>query len=206
MNKLSKAILFISSFVPLYIFLIILNIDLEKIENSLALLFKKKFSFVVLWGLIKSFDLSDILITFLLVLIFVIILLLKLALNANEGYKEPIMITSIENNNIEIMNYFMVYIFAFTTSIFSDFERIKIQTIIVFIMLITFIGYFFIKINLIYINPTIYILFGYNIYKAKTENTEIIILTKLSSNKMKNLIGKIISLENISNGIYILRE
>lgn len=205
MNKFSKVIFFTSSYIPLYVFIIILNINLLRFKKGITLLISNLTIMKSIHMILAAIQLKDVIVIALLLLAIVSYILLIISLRVNSGYKEEIIITKVANNNIELLNYVVVYIFAFTTSMFSDLKDISIQKVIVFVLLFTLIGYLSIKSNFVYINPMIFLTFKYNIYKVSTSDTEIIILSKLSQFKLKKLINKTIYPEIICQDVYILK-
>ncbi|MDO6353571.1 hypothetical protein Q3V94_00540 [Caloramator sp. CAR-1] len=206
MSKLGKLILFLSSIVPMFIFLIILNINLSNLRDFI-LKFTNVKKISDLYFIFVQPYFSCLIIILLMILSFIILFLLFIVLKANLGYKMNEKIISIrENNTIEILNFYIIYIFTFVNSIFSDFSKANIQSLLVFTLLLIFIAFFFIKNNLIYINPTLYLLFKYNIYLVNNEKEEtIIILSKITHKEMKKNEGTILSLHHIVNGIYIYK-
>lgn len=205
MNKLGKTIFFISSYIPLYLLMIILNFNIKGFLNGVRLVFNKNISMKVFSYIWMSLTVPDYLVIMLIIISLFSLILLVVTININSGYPEELRIISIANNNIELLNYVVVYIFSFANSMFSEFKDMYTQKFLVFVLLFALIGYFFIKSNLLYINPVIYFLFKYNIYRVNTSNSEVIILTKLSLHDMKKLVNTCVYPEIISEGIYVLK-
>jgi len=209
----NRIILFISSYFPMYLIIIIQNTS--SFINKCNQIFE-----------IKDISIFDVLssghmtisgikaalcfLEFYVVIFFVFLSiisfwLLKKMLNELKDYKEEsfqVKVPRIKNVNYQyVITYFSTYIFPFIT--------INLSTaagILQFSVLWSLIGYVYVKNNLVYINPTLNIFFKYNIYEADMEyedGNEIVEFSAiLLSKKVKNNI-KIVQVIKESGELYI---
>lgn len=162
MNIISKCIVFISSYFPLYIFLLILNFEsfntIEKI---------KRFPILLFLGVI-------------VVCILISILSLIGIYKSPKGTKK-LLITVIDRPEDTVLSYIMTYIIPVLIV-----NNMGIYQIIVNILLFILIGYLYIKLNLLYLNP-LWSVFGFISYRV---NDDIVLITNYKmielKNKMKN--------------------
>ena len=187
MTKFSKWILYISSYIPLYIILIVNNI-LNLYESYKG---NKDFSISLL---LKEKNINFIL--FFIILIFISFVLLRISLreaSKSTHYEE---FFNIKKDNENINYYILIYIFAFI-----GIDSINKTKFIVFILLFVFIGNIFIKNNLLYIHP----MMKYNVFKSEDK----ILITKYSISELKkkgiwdnNTNKLMIKVSNLYNNIY----
>lgn len=144
---MTRIVMFISSYFPLYIMIIILYYS--KILKG----WKEHNSFIVC---------TVVLIAILVVISFISIFLLK----RGRGAKE-IDARNLENPDDTVLSYIMTYIIPLITNGDSS-KEVYVVNIFLFIL----IGYIYLRLNLIYLNP-LWAMFGYVIYK--NANKEIII-------------------------------
>ncbi len=138
---MTKIILFISAFVPMYI-LFLINLIMELINNNLTLNITNT---CVLIGLIMLTLIGTI----------GLILIIKVG---NDKYK-TITITSKKNiTDQHFLNYFSLFVLLALT-----FDLSKICFVCVFVVILIFIGIVYIKNNIFYVNPLLNIL-GYSFY------------------------------------------
>lgn len=165
MERYVKITLFLSSYIPLFIIIVIqnifglfekLNVKFDfKITNS-ALILKN------LKGIHTHFEFYLIIVLTIFNLV-LLILVRTLVHSLKENDVTSVTIQEVINiNHSTVTNYFAVYIFPFITMDLTSFLGI-----IQFIFLGTIIGYIYIKNDLIYINPVLNILFKLNIYEIK---------------------------------------
>lgn len=206
MKNRVKWILFLSSYIPLFIILMIQNIDIKKSLTLLKSIFKGNTV-----ELIKASTFGDIYLwTLIIICIFSLITLMLLIKQASEFPKKR-KITHIEANNRSILEYFVTYILVLSNSSFD------LRSVIVFWIILSIIGYLYIKNNMFFINPTLHLLFRYNIYKVSYELTlngntcsnNAFILSKLDEYDFNSYIGKDIDITILSEGfnsnIYIFK-
>lgn len=144
---MTRIIMFISSYFPLYIMIIILYYS--KILKGL----EEHNSFIIC---------TVVLIAILVVISIISIFLLK----CGRGTKE-IDARNLENPDDTVLSYIMTYIIPLITNGDSS-KEVYVVNIFLFIL----IGYIYLRLNLIYLNP-LWAMFGYVIYK--NANKEIII-------------------------------
>lgn len=151
-----KTALFISSFLPLYIILIIKFYEFEKsfkynIENH-------KITF-------------SILITLIVIAIITFLYFLFCELNSE------ISIGEVENVNSEILTYFITYVVPLITL-----EEHNVNSILINILLFIVIGIFYVNSNQFYLN-VLFTLTGFNVYQ---DDNKKIIISKKSADKINN--------------------
>lgn len=155
-TNLYKSLLFISSFLPLYIILIIKFYEFDKsIKYNV---FYHKWTFLTLGFLI--------IISIIIFLYFVFC----------EMYFE-VKVGQVENMNAEILTYFITYIVPLTTL-----EESNINFLLINVILFIVIGIFYVNSNQFYLN-ILFTLFGFNLYKDNDDN---IFLSKKSADKINN--------------------
>lgn len=151
-----KTLLFISSFFPLYIILIVKFYNFDKgIVENLKGQYIPFFVFIIL----------------ILVSVLTFLYFYFCELNSEVSF------SGIENKNSEILTYFITYVVPITTL-----KEDEINSIIVNILLFLVIGVFYVKSNLFYLN-ILFTLSGYNVY---TDSDNKIIISKKSADKLNN--------------------
>ena len=171
-TKFSKWILFISSYIPLYIIFIVSNgFDIynkyEEIRN------KKNYDINMLIEASKIH--IFLIIAFLLLIIFAFIFL-KIMFWRCSQHSTFEKIKDLEINNKSVNEYVLVYILPFINVQSNDYKQLTI-----FLMVLMTIGIISVRNNLVYINPVLYSQ-KYNIYKFKNEtnSNENILITKFT--------------------------
>lgn len=145
MRTLAKLMMFISSFSPLYIILIILNLNV----NSLI-----------------GYDLRQIIFCGVMAILLLISVISTLILVKSKGQK-VYKVLRIERPNDSIIAYIMTYVIPLISlDINSD------RQILANILLFCTIGFLYSRLNLLYINPT-WAIFGY--FSYLDSNSKIII-------------------------------
>lgn len=149
---MSKIILFISAFVPMYL-LFLINLVVELINNNL------------------SFNVTN---TIVLVSLIVLILLgvigLLIIINKKEEKSYTIQVISKKNlTDQHFLNYFSLFVLLALT-----FDLSKICFICVLVVILYFIGVVYVKNNIFYVNPLLNIM-GYSFYDItyKDRNNEV---------------------------------
>ena len=146
-SRMTRTIMFISSYFPLYIMIIIFHF--AKITKGFL---GKNISIIGFATL-----------TLILILISVLsVILLKL----EKGTQEK-SINNLENPDDTVLSYIMTYIIPLITN-GDNSKEVYIGNIFLFVL----IGYIYLRLNLIYLNP-LWAMFGYIIYRD--DNKEIII-------------------------------
>lgn len=160
MDKFKRGIvkisMFISSYFPLYIMLIILHY--EKLNEISKLLRKKQMFFCLT-------------IAVCIVISVVSVVFLKLSCG-----NTPLRINEIERPDDTVISYMMTYIIPIMTTNFLNNGEVVVN-----IILFLLIGYLYIRLNLLYLNP-LWSMFGYLSYRA---NSDVIIITNIKFSEIK---------------------
>lgn len=178
-----KLILFFSSYIPLILIVILqlLRVSLEAIKYNLNILLFKPSTWLNVFKLKYIYW-----IIFLIILCILSIILLKFILVKTNDPNLQVEINIVSVNNINsqyITNYLSVYIFPFITLNMTLLDGLGTAVILIII-----IGYVYIKNDILYINPILNILFGYNIYSTTIEGIykgEVIILSRKNRVELK---------------------
>lgn len=153
-----KNLMFISSYFPLYFMLLILHWDkfnsFEKASHPRVIIFLSAMIVCIMLSLVSVF-------------------LLKISLGANSVTYE-----SIERPDDTIISYLMTYIIPILTT-----DIMKHQEVLVNVILFLLIGYLYIRLNLIYLNP-LWSAFGYLPYRI---NTDSILITDIPCADLKSV-------------------
>ena len=172
-----KCILFISSYFPLYIFLLILNIDMY---NSIEKL--------------KQIPVKIFLISILIFIVISIISLMSIIISKN-GTKK-LLIENIERTDDTIISYIMTYIIPIL--------KVDKYEIVVNILLFILIGYLYIRLNLLYLNP-LWSMFGYISYRVNND-TVLITNYKITDLKIKIKNNQSVKGFYMANDIFIAKK
>ena len=199
MKNTTKWLLFMSSYIPLFIILIIYNIDINKTIKSILYIFKGNLSMVL-----RNVSFEDIYLCLLITLSISLTLSLKLLFKDARGFHKTIKIMRIESSNNSILEYFVTYLLTFTSSEFD------LRNVIVFWFTLLIIGYLYIKNNMLYINPTLHLVYKYNIYKIEDSNgISCVLLSKLNDYQINSYYKKEINAnpiyESLNENIYIYK-
>ena len=138
---MSKIILFVSAFVPMYI-LFLINLIVEIMNNNLT------------WNVTNTCVLVALII---LTLISTIELLVILKIN-QKTYKTIKVLSKKNITDQHFLNYFSLFVLLALT-----FDLSKLCFVSVFVVILIFIGIVYIKNNIFYVNPLLNIL-GYSFY------------------------------------------
>ena len=174
-----KSIMFLSSYFTLYLMLLILHYDkfneIEKLKNYKVVLF--------LVGIFIC-----------LVVSFYSVYILK-----NSKGVKWIKIVELERPDDTIISYMMTYIIPILTTNF-----INNGELIVNIMLFLLIGYLYIRLNLLYLNP-LWAVAGYLSYRI---NSDKVLVTNIEYAKIKSIRDNNIELKgfSISNDIFVAQK
>lgn len=196
MKKSVKWLLFISSYIPLFVILIVDNIDIDSTFTS--------FNYVLTGNISSAFKLivfQDVYLWFLISLCILSLSILILVIRQSHGFTNPKRVKNIETDNKAILEYFVSYILALNNSSFN------IRDILIFWIVFLIIGYLYIKNNMFYVNPTLHLLFGYNIYKITYETNnrkstnEGFVISKLSDYAFASYADTVLDLIPLSEGL-----
>lgn len=176
MTLLYKIMMFISSYIPLYIIFLVQEFDFDKFfKNEVCYLqqyIKTPIVYIMIILIIISFMAFFILIN----------------LNPNDKIKK---VCQIENISYETLSYLVTYVIPIL-----NFDKNSINSIIINIILFLIYGMFYIKAEILHINP-IFMLFGYKIYKI---NSNDYIISKFGFDDFKKNTN--IDVFKISNNVY----
>ncbi|MEA5008245.1 hypothetical protein [Clostridium tyrobutyricum] len=187
MNKINylnmRVKMFISSYFPLYIILLVLNIENY---NSFS-------------KLIKIFKFENIKIS---LFVFILIILLLISLESiydlkNTKASESHTFSSISNSDDAIINYMMTYIIPLLS---TDFLSTK--TLIMNVILFFIIGFMYVRLNLVYLNP-LWLIWGYSMYKA---DNSMIIITNISYSNIKSLENESLKASLLCDRVYLIQK
>ncbi|MCR3760435.1 hypothetical protein KYB31_15765 [Clostridium felsineum] len=202
-TKFSKWILYISSYIPLYLIYIVNNTfdvysEYEKIR------YKKQYSFHLLLGNSKMNIIIIIIFGILILasasLLFLIIYIACKSTSYNKFY-------CIEKNNEKINEYILMYVVPFITM-----QSDSCKDLFMFLVIFIVIGIISVKNDLVYVNPVLYF-FKYNIYVFKQEGSthKDILITKYSIVQLKRLScddsnSIHVRASSLSEGVYFIKK
>jgi hypothetical protein cdifA_08257 len=155
---ITRTIMFISSYFPLYIIIIILY-------------FSKLFK-----GLMEK-NILIIIFTILLVLLIVFSAVSIILLKKGQAIREKV-ISNLENPDDTVLSYIMTYIIPLVTN-GDNSNEVYIVNVILFVL----IGYIYLRLNLIYLNP-LWAIFGYLIYRDSNRG---IVITNISREELRHI-------------------
>lgn len=183
-NQMSmKILMFISSYFPLYIMILILNADKF---NS-----KYKIKMLIETG-------NKQLILFLLLMIFLILVSLYSVIDLKRTkFNESYEIGEIERPDDTVISYMMTYIIPLLTT-----DDLTGQIVAINLFLFILIGYMYVRLNLIYLNP-LWSMFGYIMYKT---NTNMIIITNIPYGKINRLNNNRVKGTILAGNIYLIQK
>lgn len=179
LTKFSAWILFVSSYIPLFIIFAI---------NNLFKYFETKSNS----GNIIHPSLNLIIACSFILICIISFILLKVILTLVSSSTESMEVLNITKSNSDIINYLFVYIVPFISI-----DTSSLKDLIIFFILLIVIGVISVENNLIYINPTLYFM-RYNIYKI---NDKCMLISRKSDVSIKKELGITVSV--ISKQIYI---
>lgn len=175
--------MFISSYFPLYIILLILYKDkindINKIKNILTFKDITVSIFII------------ILVLFCIISIFTCIDLKKTKGNENHTFN------NIESTGDTIISYMMTYIVPILSI-----DILDSKTIIINIILYILIGFMYIKLKLIYLNP-LFLFCGYYVYNA---DKGMVIITNISCDEIHQLNATRVKASPLGNKIYLIQK
>ncbi len=186
-RKSTSFILFLVSYIPLFLILSIQNFnDTFKNLEGASLSVKE----IVRNNLLPLALLSLSLISFIYYLVFI-------RINASAGFRNPKKVLKIKNSGVEYLSYLATYIIPFIGLKFDTWNNL-LATSLLFLV----IGFIYTKTNLLYANPTLALL-GYYLYQVTFEDGEerTVIsqgkITKNTSYKYKELNEELYFIKNI---------
>lgn len=166
MRYLGKIIMFLSSYSPLYLFLITFNYSIDDIKNAFYRI-----------HMISAIEKLDIIFYILILLIILPSIGMFILVKLSKANSELIKIKKISNGNDKILDYILTYIVSFITTDFSKMSESNSKVLLTFILIQLLLGYLYCKNNMLYINPVLNII-GFNIYILETPKNSVIVLSK----------------------------
>ncbi|CDA09748.1 hypothetical protein [Intestinibacter bartlettii] len=181
MNRLNflnmRIRMFISSYFPLYVILLILYRD-------------KILSIIHYTNIITSIFIIT-LVALCIISIFVCINLKRTKGNENHIFNE------IQKTEDTIISYMMTYIVPILSIDLQD-----SNTLIMNIILYILIGFMYVRLSLIYLNP-LFLMCGYYIYKSENEA---VIISNISYIELRSLNGFRLKSTSLGNNIYLVQK
>jgi len=181
--KMMKIKMFISSYCPLYIILLILSYEDFSSMTKLKTLVKFEDR------LMSSYIL-------LLIILILASLWTVIDLKTTKG-NENIVFKDFEKMEEAMMVYFMTYV----VPLLAD-DFLEVETIIKNASLFLLIGFMYVRSNLIYLNP-LWLLFGYSVYKS---NNNFIIISNLSYDELNSRDNKSFKATMIVSRVYVVQR
>lgn len=175
--------MFISSYFPLYAILLILYIN--KFNNIQKIIQIIRFEDIIS---------SVFIITLILLCIISIITCIDLKrTKGNENHK----FNNIENTGDTMISYMMTYIVPILSI-----DPSSHKTLTVNLILYLLIGFMYIKLSLIYLNP-LWLVCGYYIYKSENDT---VIISNISYGELRCLVGVRLKSSVLGNNIYLIQK
>ncbi|MGL4739754.1 MAG: hypothetical protein ACRC41_02995, partial [Sarcina sp.] len=163
-SRLGKLILFMTSYIPLYIIFLVNN-AFELGDKYYKLKVKYPHGFGIDFFIKSNMGISIITGILILILVFALILL-KVMLKQVRGASVYEYISDLKKGNDKINEHIFVYIMPFI-----GFDSGTPKSFTVFVLIFILICFVAVKNDLVYINPTLYLL-GYNVFTCKQGNNE----------------------------------
>lgn len=188
-----KIDLFLFSFMPLFIILIIkASIEQQKLlKNILCINLKNIFSI----NLKNLFWFAIIILTIIPVIVFIGKLICIVCFADNKNMTTSI--TEVSNVDDSIVSYIMTYIIPLTSLTYDSSISEYITNLLLFIVIMII----YVRMDLLYLNP-IFILFGLNVYRIKTNNKLNFILTNATYAQLNSKKEEKVKLHKISNTLF----
>lgn len=197
MGIIGKIFMFLSSYSPLYLFIITLNYSIVDIKISIGKILS-----------INQINSNDIILYILILLTIISNVILYILVISSKKYSEPVRILEVESGNEKVLDYILAYIVSFICTDFAQITNNDSKGIITAILIQVLLGYLYCKSNMFYVNPVLNFI-GYDIYLIKTSHDKFVLLSKnknfiykIQDDIMKNG-SKSIELNYFSKGIYI---
>lgn len=176
---LVKSMMFLSSYFPLYIMLLVLHYDkYDSISD------RKRVKVIIYLVVMSICIISS----------FFSVVFLKISYGS-----KPLIIYELERPDDTIISYMMTYIIPIVTTNF-----VNRGEIIVNIILFLLIGYLYIRLNLLYLNP-LWSIFGYLSYRV---NSDVVIVTNIKYSELKRKMNSKKELKGfyIANDIFVAQK
>lgn len=181
--KIMKIKMFVSSYFPLYVILIMLSYDKFNSRAKIA-------------ELITIKDKSTSIYLFFLILLCIVSLWTVFDLKTTKG-NENIILKDFTKMEEAMMVYFMTYV----VPLLAD-DFLTVNNLIINVSLFLLIGFMYIRSNLIYLNP-LWLMFGYSIYKS---NENFIIISNLSYDELNARDGRNFKVTLVVSKVYVVQK
>lgn len=176
---LARGLMFISSYFPLYIFLLILQFKVYK-NIDFSLTFKDSYMIIFFSSMIIFIGIS-----------FISMYLLYKS-TGNKKFK----IKDVKRSNDSVISYIFTYILPILSFSLDDFA-ISLVNFLIFVL----VGFLYIKLDLMYLNP-LWTLQGYTSYEMDNKY----IITDISYNDLKRNNNEELMGYSLTNGIIVIKE
>ena len=187
-NTLHKFNLYNLSLIPLYLIFILQYIKLEPFSLWDSTVYKSDF--------FSNIVTCNWQVTFFVFLITLALLSYVVFQNdSNYGKKASKQFTEITASDFDHLTFLSTYIIPLIT-----FNLNEPRSFIVVLVLLLMIGIIYMKSNLYYLNPTL-LLFGYRVYKAKSDSKSVVLIIKGSIPKMTEKMNY----KDLGNNIYLIK-
>ncbi|MBM6833877.1 hypothetical protein [Megamonas hypermegale] len=173
-----RSLMFISSYFPLYIFLLILQ---YKVYKDIDFVFTFENIYMVVFVISMIF--------------FILLSFLSMYLLKKSSGSEKITIKKINRTDDNIISYIFTYILPIISFSLDDFPSALVNFLI-FIL----VGFIYIKMDLMYLNP-LWTLQGYISYEMEDKY----IITDIPINTLRRNIGESLRGYSLSNGIFVAK-
>ena len=174
-----RSLMFISSYFPLYVFLLILQYKVYK-NIDYTLTFENIYMVVFVISMI----------------FFILLSFLSMYLLKKSSGSEKTTITEINRTDDNIISYIFTYILPIISFSLDDFPSALVNFLI-FIL----VGFIYIKMDLMYLNP-LWTLQGYISYEMEDKY----IITDIPINTLRRNIGDSLRGYSLSNGIFVAKQ
>jgi len=188
MERYWKYLLFYSSYLPLYVLLLIRVFEIPDFKENQGFLN----------SVFQTLSSSQIIILFGMIIFSIIIIKVILSKETNRNITLP---SSKEFSNSEetIISYLVTYIFPLMALDLSDFREVIIN--VLFYVMLSFI---YVRYDLVFLNPLLSFL-GYRVYRDESNNK---IISKLTINELKDFqrSQRDIGLRKLADDVYIYKK
>ncbi len=187
-STLYKFNLYNLSLIPLYLIFIIQYIKIEPFLKWDDTIFKRDYFYDII---ICNWQVTF----FILLIICALFSYLFFKKNSNYGKKGSKQFSEITTSDFDHLTFLSTYIIPLIT-----FNLNEPRSFVVVIVLLLMIGIIYIKSNLYYLNPTL-LLFGYKVYKAKSDKKAVVLIIKGSLSH----ISEEMNYKDLGNNIYLIK-
>lgn len=175
--------LYVSSFFPLYILLIINNYEsFSSWKKFISILYFEKPSVSLFWALILVLMLLSLLSLFIIT---------RLSLNERKTFEN---VSRTEDNLLDYVVTYLVPLLSIDVA--------KLNSLLVNAGLFLLLGFIYVKNNFVYLNP-LFLFFGYNIFKTSSEE---VIISNYDIHDLKSMERERLDYRPLGYKIYLVRK